>query len=265
MVYFNKHWVNVWRMDIDMEGHHYPELGCGNVKRSCFHELHLASYCVRHQMADGSWRFCGNRFQVESPRGCSLHHYSGYPENRFFQLAKKNLPYELPTSYPHEEPGWQMVLPKLGNISEPVTICMSMFDGQPAFCRVTEIPRTGQPLMVMEIAKVPSKALQLTEHDDDAEDQAAAADTVPRKPQTFLTLIALEATNEAIFNNQFSYAAFNKLHTEREQKRLVELKHDRKNKQAEVAAESAATKTKKKLPKAKGLKKMLAEKKHAKK
>jgi hypothetical protein len=99
-------------LSIGMEGHHCPEPGCGDIK------LHVAFCCVRIRTADGRWRFCGNRLGVETPDGCSKHHYGECSENRFIQMAKKNLPYELPRSFPHEQPGWKVILSKLGNLHE---------------------------------------------------------------------------------------------------------------------------------------------------
>jgi hypothetical protein len=46
--------------------------------------------------------------------------------------------------------------------------------------------------MVEKLERVPTKAMQLTEHDDLPDDEIAATDMVPRKPQTYLTLAILE-------------------------------------------------------------------------
>jgi hypothetical protein len=200
---------------------------------------------------------------VETQNGCWKHHYGEYSENRFFQMVKKNLQYGLPQSFPHEEPGWKMVFSELGNLHELVTICMSLFDNQPAFCRITEMTQNGEPLMVGRIATVPNNVIQLTEDDDLSGDEVTAAEIVSRKPQAFPSLAALEERDDAAFNNPFSYSAYNELHSKLKQERQMELKGLQKQKQAEVATMSAAAKGK--LPPAKGLKEMRAERKRGKK
>jgi hypothetical protein len=118
--------------------------------------------------------------------------------------------------------------------------------------------------MVQKITKAQPTSSSSPKDENSPDAEAATTETVPRKPQAFLSSTALEERDDAVFNNPLSYSAYNELHSKLEQERHVELKNVQKNKQVEVAAKSAATKSKLKLQPAKGLKEMKAEKKRRK-
>jgi len=256
-------------MTCDMEGHHCIEPGCGTIKRSCFERLHLAYCCVPIQMANGQWRFCCNRFGVESPHGCSLHHYGEYEDNRFFQMAKKNLEYELPSKFPHEQIGWQMDLPKLGDIRFPFTMCMGLINGQPSFVRVLKVSPDGSPAEICEIVKVAERDLQLTKpetsNDRSSDNDSAEANATPRKPAALLSIIEEEETNEEAYNDAASYMTYNQAIREANQQRERGAKDSQKARAAEKAARAASSKSRAKLQKPKSMKEAMAAAKRKKK
>ena len=104
-----------WTMELDESRYHCPEPKCGGpssgpIKTECYRKLHVAICCVVVKTKTGHSRFCGHRFQVEYPKACALHHWGPNNENKFYQLAKKQLPFQLPPMFPHEQPGWEMDL-----------------------------------------------------------------------------------------------------------------------------------------------------------
>jgi len=262
VISWSARYSNIWRMTYDMEGHHCAESGCGTIKRSCFEQLHLAYCCVPIQMANGQWRFCGNRFGVESPHGCSLHHYGEYEDNRFFQMAKKNLEYKLPSTFPHEQIGWQMNILKLGDIRFSFTMCMGLINGQPSFVRVLKVSPDGSPAEICEIVKVAERGLQLTKpdasNDSSLGDNSAEANAIPRKPAALFSIIEEEETNEEAYNNATSYMTYNQAIMEASQQRQRDAKDSHKARAAEKAAKAASSKSKAKLQKSKTVKETLA-------
>jgi hypothetical protein len=122
----------------------------------------------------------------------------------------------------------------------------------------------GESLMVQEITKAQPTSSSSPKDENSPDADAATAETVPRKPQAFLSLTALEERDDAVFNNPLSYSAYNELHSKLEQERHVESKNVQNNKQVEVVVKAAATRSKLKLQPAKGLKELKAEKKRKK-
>lgn len=157
---------NVWTAEKDASNHHCPDQECiGDIKTRCYDRLHV-SFCICViTMANGQQRFCGHRFQTESPKACALHGWGEDDENRLFQRAKKGLAFELPEVFPHEKPGWKMVLSNAGGFLQPIQIRMSLVKDRLCFVRVLSIQDDGRPHQVTEIARVKTKELLLTKKD----------------------------------------------------------------------------------------------------
>jgi hypothetical protein len=88
-----------------------------------------------------------------------LHHWGPHDENRFFQYAKKGLPYELPPVFPHEEAGWEMLLAGYGSIQSEIAIRMGISRDRASFVRVLSYRKDGQPLEVSELVQVSEKEM----------------------------------------------------------------------------------------------------------
>lgn len=156
----------VWTAEKDQSNHHCPDQECdGDIKTCCYEKLHVAFCVCLVTMSNGHQRFCGQRFQCESPKTCALHGWGENDENRVFQCAKKGLDFRLPEVIPHEQPGWEMTLSGCGVIRQPVNIRMGLVDGELCFVRVLSYLVNGQPNQVSEIARVKVKELLLTEMD----------------------------------------------------------------------------------------------------
>lgn len=156
----------VWTAEKDQSGHHCPDQECdGEIKTRCYDRLHVAFCLCIITMTNGHQRFCGHRFQAESPKACASHGWGDNGENRVFQRAKKGLSFKLPEVIPHEKPGWEMVINGLGGGTKAVHICMGLIDGEQCFVRVLSRHSDGQPDQVAEIARVKAKELLLTETD----------------------------------------------------------------------------------------------------
>lgn len=158
---------NIWDLIVDQAGHHCPQPDCGALKRSCFVNLHVAFCCAPVEMENGSWRFCGCRFQVESPNGCAQHFFTqDGAVNKFFQKAKKGQPYELP-HFPHEAPGWGMPVNGYGDVRSPLVVSMNKVKEELGFVAVFTFTR-GQPeLRTFELGRVPKWELMLTKDRDE--------------------------------------------------------------------------------------------------
>lgn len=116
-------------------------------------------------MPNGHQRFCGHRFQAESPRACVSHGWGEGDENRVFQRAKKGLKFELPNVFPHEQLGWEMVVSGLGVVQQPVSVRMGLVDGELCFVGVISCLDNGEPDQASEIARVKTKELLITATD----------------------------------------------------------------------------------------------------
>ncbi|KAF1851450.1 uncharacterized protein K460DRAFT_351374 [Cucurbitaria berberidis CBS 394.84] len=158
-------------------------------------------------MKNGQPRFCGNRFQVESPKGCSDHHFGAYEDNRFFQQAKKGRPYELPV-FPHEQPGWEMELSNLYNLGE-IIVCMSTIEGQLCFTAVPKSPSPGKRIKPEVLAVIPNKQLRLTQTKAQGGlTESKEEEEENSRVKVTKALVAAKADPET-FNGQLSYATFN--------------------------------------------------------
>jgi hypothetical protein len=196
--YFDPQLMCIWTMDHDEEGHHCPKPGCGALKNSCLWNLHIAFCCVVVNMDNDHSRFCGLRFGVTTPQGCSMHHYSEYNDNRFFQKALKGFDYELPPPIPHLQPGWEMVLPKLGRIRKPVTICIRKYTGDLHYIRIAEPSSFGQQAEFIIIARIPPKDLLLAGveiNNDEPEVNVKEEMVQLQKPEEIRDQIELEKTS----------------------------------------------------------------------
>lgn len=206
----------VWTLEKDQSGHHCPEPDCdGPIKTSCYRKLHVAFCCVVVEMPrNGQLRFCGHRFQVESPKACALHHWGPHNENKFFQDAKKGLSFHLPPVFPHEQPEWEMVLSAYGSIRSEVSIRMGISRGRMSFVRVQSYTEDGQPLEVAELAQVTKKEILMgvgppypgTEIAVEIEEDQAAV--------LKQALTEAEEQDEVEFNSPKGYEKYNKLKTD---------------------------------------------------
>jgi len=164
-------------------------------------------------MENGFWRFCGCRFQVESPKGCAIHHYTKYEDNRFFQRAKKGQTYELPKLFPHEVPGWEMAVSSLGDIRAPVTIFMNTIEDRLGFSCVVNF--TSPKAYVEELARIPPWEMLLTKDRDDV-----SAGEEAKKPKEENELekkmkdLILDENRGVHFNNAAPHSVYNAVKTE---------------------------------------------------
>lgn len=158
---FDNHLRNIWIIQIDAGSHHCPVSECSAVKASCFRKLHLAFCCKVIKMDNGCESFCGMRFGVETPKGCSRHHYSRYDDNLMFKNALKGLEYELPNYIPHLEPGWFMLLPKFDRNCAPATIRVGKYKGGLSLIRDAPTPGAGQAAGFIEVLEMPGKELAM--------------------------------------------------------------------------------------------------------
>jgi len=165
-------------------------------------------------MRNGFVRFCGIRFGVTSPKDCSLHHFTGYDANRFFQKAKKNLEYELALIYPHLQPGWSMELQKLGNIQKSVTLRIGKYMDDSYYLRAVETSSSAKDdsVQFVEVAKTPKMELLLAGvevKDNEGEEDLKLENVKFRKPEQIRNLAELEKADDDVFNNQHSYLSYN--------------------------------------------------------
>lgn len=206
-------------MEIDESRHHCPEPECGGpsgrpIKNDCYRKLHLALCCVIIETKTRHLRFCGHRFQVESPKACALHHWGPNNENKFYQLAKKGLPYDLPSVFPHEQPDWEMVLSGYGSIRSSVAVRMGMFDNRKSFVRVISYDENAVSNEVALIAHVSNKEV-LMGVDPPYPGEIVApeeieADTAAAKIQV---LAKTEMQDEAVFNDAMPWLKYNMVKT----------------------------------------------------
>jgi hypothetical protein len=210
--FFDPQSRNIWTMDRGEEGHHCAEKGCGTLQRSCYVKLHVAFCCAVVDMGNGHSRFCGLRFGVTSPKGCSLHHYSEYDANHFFREAKKGLEYSLPPVYPQLQPGWEMVLQKLGNTRKPVTTRVGKYKTELWLERLIPAKHNG-PIHFARLAKISRKEVLLAKlvvkNDDD---ETKTKPEMAQKPEQIRSLAELEDSNEEAYNNPFSYQSYNEFY-----------------------------------------------------
>ena len=197
----------VWAAETDQSNHHCPDPECtSHIKTSCYEKLHVAFCLYSVPMPNGHRRFCGHRFQVESPKACALHGWGDADENRVFQRAKKGLAYELPTLFPHEQPGWEMVLSSFGSIQYPMHIRMGLVDSELCFVRVMSWLEDGQPDQVAEIARVKTKEMLLTETDPWV--ALAHKSVIEENPEKAIQALVRAEQNDDEFNNPFSYRKY---------------------------------------------------------
>lgn len=77
------------------------------VKKSCYENGHLAFCCVPiYEERNGVWklRWCGERFAIVSPGGCSSHPYGRYDNNQFLRDFAKNRSARMPDLVPTQQP-----------------------------------------------------------------------------------------------------------------------------------------------------------------
>ena len=199
----------VWTAEKDQSGHHCPDQKCdAEIKTRCYDQLHVAFCLVIITMANGHKRFCGHRFQAESPKACALHGWGSNNENRVFQRAKKRLSFKLPDIIPHEQPGWEMVLNHFGGLHQ-VHIRTGLMDGKFGFVRVLSWLADGEPGEIQEIACIKPKEMQLTEVDScvTPEKNEATLELSPEK-KAVEALVKIEQ-NVKEYDNQFSYQKYN--------------------------------------------------------
>jgi len=260
--YFDQQSKNIWTIEHDEEGHHCPKPGCGALKKSCIWKLHIAFCCVVVGMDNGHSRFCGIRFGVTTPQGCSMHHYSDYDDNRFFQKAIKGLEYDLPPVFPHLQPGWEMVLPKLGRIRKPVTICVRKYMGELHYLQVAEPSSPGEQPEFIVIARIsPKQRLLAGVEVKDDEPEVKQENVQPQKPEEVRSMAEREKTSDAVFNNPFSYQSYNEFYADTRKQAEIEMKNEKQKKVDDEAKAAAAAKGSKKLKQADGAKDVLNKKK----
>jgi hypothetical protein len=240
---------SIWTMQYDEKSHHCGEPGCGEMKMSCYAKLHEAFCCVVIEMPGGLLRFCGFRFAVQSPHGCVKHPMSSYPENRFFQLAKKNLPYELPTFYPHLVPGWNISMPGFGVSGSEATIIMGKDGDKLCFFRADRPSQPGMSDRLYKVVNVPKKDLRIARIEvaslgskDEIEDENAVAPV--QKPAEIQAIANLEQTDVAAYDNSHSYMSYNDAYNDIKEQSRIKFKDARKARAAEVAANSKSKKPK---------------------
>jgi hypothetical protein len=241
---------SIWTMQYDEKSHHCGEPGCGEMKMTCYDKLHEAFCCVVIEMPSGLLRFCGYRFAVQSPHGCVKHPMSSYPENRFFQLAKKNQPYELPSFYPHLQPGWNIIMQGFGVSGSAARILMGKDGEDLCFFRCDQPKAPGMPDRLYKLVNVPKKDLRLAGinveslgSQDEIEDENAGAPV--QKSVEIQALAALEETDDAIFDDPQSYMSYNDHNRATALQVELQLRDTRKAKAAEIAANSKSKKPKK--------------------
>ncbi|KAJ4375663.1 hypothetical protein N0V86_007196 [Didymella sp. IMI 355093] len=236
----------VWTAEKDQSGHHCPDQECdAEIKTRCYDRLHVAFCLELITMPNSHKRFCGHRFQAESPKACALHGWGTNNENRVFQRAKKRLPFKLPDVIPHEQSGWEMVLTHFGGLQQ-VHLRTGLVDGEFCFVRVLSWLANDQPNQVQEIARVKTKELRITENDPRVALEEAAPEEKKNSVQKSPEKKAVEALvkieqNVKEFNNHRSYQKHNN-HTARvvAEEKLAE-KIAKEAKDAARAAERVAT------------------------
>lgn len=199
----------VWTAEKDQSGHHCPDQECdAEIKTSCYDKLHVAFCLDTITMPNGHKRYCGHRFQAESPRPCTFHGWGSNNENRVFQRAKKRLPFELPGLIPHEQPGWEMVLNHFGGLHQ-VQMRTGLVEGKFCFVRVLSWLADGQPDEVQEIPCIKPKEMQLTEANlgKGLKEVEATVEMSPEKKA--VEALAMIEQNVNQFNKHFSYQKHN--------------------------------------------------------
>ena len=64
----------IWDAKKDQSSHHCPDSDCdGNIKDSCYDDLHVAFCVCEITLPNGHPGFCGQRFQVKSSNACATH------------------------------------------------------------------------------------------------------------------------------------------------------------------------------------------------
>jgi hypothetical protein len=234
----------VWTAEKDQSGHHCPDQECdAEIKTSCYDKLHVAFCLETIIMPNGHKRFCGHRFQAESPKACALHGWGSNNENRVFQRAKKRLSFKLPDLIPHEQPGWEMVLTHFGGLHQ-VHIRTGLVDGKFCFVRVLSRLADGQPDEVQEIACIKPKEMHLTESDRclALEKAEAAVELSPEKKAVEALVMIEQSVKE--FNNQLSYQKYNNHTAQVAAEEKLAAKILKEAKDAAREAERAVTMTK---------------------
>lgn len=232
----------VWTAERDQSGHHCPDQECdGGIKTSCYDKLHVAFCLCLVSMANGHQRFCGHRFQAESPKACALHGWGDNDENRVFQRAKKGLSFKLPELIPHEQPGWEMVLSNFGSVQNLVHIRTGLIDGELCFVRVLSWLTDDQPDQVSEIARVKTKELRLTESDPRVALEAHKAAIGENPVKKAIHALAKTEQNDDEYNNPFSYQKYTNFTIEVAAAERLEEKKAKEEKVAAQAAERLAS------------------------
>ncbi|KAJ8115040.1 hypothetical protein OPT61_g3219 [Boeremia exigua] len=199
----------VWTAEKDQSGHHCPDPECNSeIKTRCYDKLHVAFCLCLVTMANGHQRFCGHRFQAESPKACALHGWGDNEENRVFQRAKKGLSFELPKLIPHEQPGWEMVINGFGGVQQSIYIRMGIINGELCFVRVVSWLSDGQPDQVSEIARVKTKELLLTECDPRTALEAHDPSNEDCGARSAIQALSKTEQNDDEYNNPYSYQKY---------------------------------------------------------
>ncbi|KAF3037954.1 hypothetical protein E8E12_005770 [Didymella heteroderae] len=234
----------VWTAEKDQSGHHCPDQECdAEIETSCYEKLHIAFCFELDTIPNGHKRFCGHRFQAESPRACALHGWGSNDENRVFQRAMKRLSFQLPDLIPHEQPGWEMALTPFGCLHQ-IHIRTGYVDGKFCFVRVLSWLADGQPDEVQEIPRVRTKEMQMTETYPCVALRKAGAivEMSPEKKAAEASVKIKQNVKE--FNNQFSYQKFNN-HTAQvsaEEKLAANMAKEAKDAAREAKRAATATK-----------------------
>lgn len=191
-------------------------------------------------MANGHDRFCGHRFQTESPKACALHGWGARDENRVFQRAKKGLSFELPVEFPHERKGWEMVLASAGCFQQPITIRMELVEERLCFVRVLSLLGDGRPGEITEVARVKTKELLLT--DTDPRERFRACGDADSESSAEMAVRALFGSEQqdGEFDNPFAFKNHITVALDLAAAKKLEEKKTREARAANLAAQRAA-------------------------
>jgi hypothetical protein len=244
------HWkdniVSVWEGRAYKAGHHCPDPDCVAISKECFtKKLHAAFCCVVIELPDGKRRYCGLRFQIDSPHGCAMHPFTVFEDNRFFQAAKAGLPYELPSEIPHEDdPNWSMTLSGgFGSHRMPIRIFMDRSGGEVSFIGVhTSLGSRTPPV---DLGRVPPRDLLLTK--DRVKEATPAEEPDDNGLSKAMESVKLDEREGKLLNHDAPHTIFNTIKNDNKTQHDWARKDARKALQAEAQSKTTKTGAKKKV------------------
>ncbi|KAF3002560.1 hypothetical protein E8E13_007819 [Curvularia kusanoi] len=237
---WSPHFKSVWTAEKDASNHHCPDPECqSDIRTRCYNRLHVAFCLCIVTMPNGHHRFCGHRFQAESPRACALHGWGEGDENRVFQRAKKGLEFELPKVFPHEQSGWEMVVSGLGIVQQPVSVRMGLVDGEFCFVRVISYRDDEQPDRVSEIARVKTKELLITATDPRVGFRTGNAAGKEDAAETAVQALKKSEQHGLEFKSVYEYRNYTYLASQRAANEKLQEKKAKEAKSAALAAQRA--------------------------